>query len=67
MQTVKTILLILVYIVFLSACGYKGPLYLPDESTTAKQSSEQDSTAANGEEESKGEKESGKKEKDISA
>jgi len=67
MQTAKTILPILICVVLLGACGYRGPLYIPDESTSAKQSIEQDSTAANDEEESRGKKENDKKKKDISA
>lgn len=31
MQTVKTILIILIFTAFLGACGNKGPLYLPEE------------------------------------
>lgn len=31
MQTLKTILLILLSAAVLSACGLRGPLYLPDE------------------------------------
>ena len=31
MQTVKAVLLILITVVALGACGLKGPLYLPQE------------------------------------
>jgi len=31
MQTVKTILLFLICVTMLGACGLKGPLYLPEE------------------------------------
>lgn len=33
MQTAKTCLLLLIISMCLGACGLKGPLYLPDEST----------------------------------
>lgn len=36
MQTMKTIILILICTVLLGACGNKGPLYLPDGKSTAK-------------------------------
>lgn len=45
MQTVKTSLLLLVCSACLGACGLKGPLYLPDETST----SEQESVAENSE------------------
>jgi len=42
MQTVKTTLLILVYTAVLSACGLKGPLYLPEQDPDSKPAVEQD-------------------------
>jgi len=42
MQTVKIILLILICAALLSACGLRGPLYLPDENPAAKPAVEQD-------------------------
>jgi predicted small lipoprotein YifL len=36
MQTIKTSLVILICAALLAACGLKGPLYLPDESSAAK-------------------------------
>jgi predicted small lipoprotein YifL len=36
MQTVKTILLFLICVTMLGACGLKGPLYLPEENAAAK-------------------------------
>ena len=38
-NTMKTILLILISAALLCACGNKGPLYVPEEETTAEQSS----------------------------
>ena len=35
MQTVKTILLFLICVTMLGACGLKGPLYLPEEKAAA--------------------------------
>ncbi len=51
MQTVKIILLILICAALLSACGLRGPLYLPDENPATKPAVEQDSTAGTDEEE----------------
>ena len=64
MQTVKTTLFILMCITLLGACGLKGPLYLPDESTTAKPATGQDSTVSTDEEENKNDEENDKKKKD---
>jgi len=36
MQTVKTALFILICLLLFVACGNKGPLYLPDQTPTAK-------------------------------
>jgi predicted small lipoprotein YifL len=45
MQTAKAILLILLNIALVTACGLRGPLYLPDESPTAEPATEQGSVA----------------------
>ena len=66
MQTVKIILLILICAALLSACGLRGPLYLPDESPAAKPAVEQDSTADTDEEENKDDEENDKKKEIIS-
>jgi len=42
MQTIKATLLLLMSTTLLSACGLKGPLYLPDEDATARPGLEQD-------------------------
>jgi predicted small lipoprotein YifL len=42
MQTVKTCLLIFVCVALLGACGYKGPLYLPEETPATGQDSAAD-------------------------
>ena len=39
MQTVKAALIILICAALLSACGNKGPLYLPDENPVVEQGS----------------------------
>lgn len=61
MQTVKTILIILICIFLVGACGNKGPLYLPDESPASKSAVEQES--ATGEKATK-DKEDTEKEKE---
>lgn len=66
MQTVKIILLILICAALLSACGLRGPLYLPDENPAAKPAVEQDSTAGTDEEENKDDEENDKKKEIIS-
>jgi predicted small lipoprotein YifL len=43
MQTVKTTVVLLICVVLLSACGLKGPLYLPDENPVSEPAAEQDS------------------------
>jgi predicted small lipoprotein YifL len=43
MQTVMSNLLVLICVVTLTACGLKGPLYLPDENTVLDPASAQDS------------------------
>jgi len=45
MQTVKTILLILLCITLLGACGLKGPLYLPEENPADAQAAVPDENA----------------------
>jgi predicted small lipoprotein YifL len=64
MQTVKIILLILICAALLSACGLRGPLYLPDENP-AKPAVEQDSAAGTDEEENKDDEENDKKKEII--
>jgi predicted small lipoprotein YifL len=66
MQTVKIILLILICAALLSACGLRGPLYLPDENPAAKPAVEQDSAASTDEEENKDDEENDKKKEIIS-
>lgn len=65
MQTVKIILLILICAALLSACGLRGPLYLPDEKPATKPAVEQVSTAAT-EEEKKDDEENDKKKENVS-
>jgi len=43
MQTVLSKILILIGVVMLTACGLKGPLYLPDESPVVNSASPQES------------------------
>ena len=45
MQTVKTILIILISTVLLGACGNKGPLYLPEEAPAIEQESDAETDA----------------------
>ena len=45
MQTAKTTLIIFICVALLGACGLKGPLYLPDESTALEQDSTTDADA----------------------
>ena len=60
MQTVRIVLLILIYIFLLGACGLKGPLYLPQDEPASKTAA----TAETGSPAEKGkEKEESKKEK----
>ncbi len=42
MQTVRTILIILICAALLGACGLRGPLYLEDENPVPTTASEQD-------------------------
>jgi predicted small lipoprotein YifL len=39
MQTIKAILIILIFTALLGACGNKGPLYLPEEKPVVEQES----------------------------
>ena len=50
MQTVISNLLILICVVMLTACGLKGPLYLPDENPARNPSSTQESETPDNEE-----------------
>jgi len=61
MQTVKALLLLLICIGLLSACGLKGPLFLPVEGTDSTSGAGQQSSQAADEEKDKDESE---KEKD---
>ena len=45
MQTVKATLIILICAALLSACGNKGPLYLPDENAAVEQGAAADTDA----------------------
>ena len=53
MQTVKTILLFLICVTMLGACGLKGPLYLPEENPAAGQTQEDKDAAQEKEKEKK--------------
>jgi predicted small lipoprotein YifL len=44
MQSAKVILLILICVGLLGACGLKGPLYLPDDDPAAKSADKQQSS-----------------------
>ena len=46
MQTVKVVLLILISVVALGACGLKGPLYLPQENPVSEPAIEQETDPA---------------------
>jgi predicted small lipoprotein YifL len=55
MQTVKTTVVLLICVVLLSACGLKGPLYLPDENPVSEPAAEQGSNeGADAEDKEKG-------------
>lgn len=43
MQTAKTVLIVLLLVLSLAACGNKGPLYLPAEDSTSKAATGQES------------------------
>lgn len=45
MQTVKTSLTLIICVALLSACGLKGPLYLPDDKPDSNPATAQPSTA----------------------
>lgn len=53
MQTVKTILLFLICVTMLGACGLKGPLYLPEEKPAAEQTPADKDTAQDKDKEKK--------------
>ena len=63
MQTVKVVLVILITVVVLGACGLKGPLYLPTENPVSETAIEQETETATDETQQKGdpEKEDSKK------
>jgi predicted small lipoprotein YifL len=46
MQTVKVVLLILITVVVLGACGLKGPLYLPTENPVSEPATGQEADPA---------------------
>ena len=46
MQTVKLLLLILISVFVLGACGLKGPLYLPTEDPVSEPATEQEADPA---------------------
>jgi predicted small lipoprotein YifL len=66
MQTVKTTLVILTCVALMSACGLRGPLYLPDEDPATKPAVEQDSAADTDEEKNKDDEEKDKKKEIVS-
>ena len=53
MQTVKALLLVLICISLLAACGLKGPLYLPPDDAGNKTDTEQQSGESADQEKSK--------------
>ena len=61
MQTVKTTLVILICVALMSACGLRGPLYLPNENPATKPAVEQDSAADTDEEKNKDDDDKDKK------
>ena len=60
MQTVKTVLILLLCIVLLGACGLKGPLYLEEEASVTNPATNQELSTDIEKEENK---DSGKKNK----
>lgn len=46
MQTVKLLLLILISVILLGACGLKGPLYLPTENPVSEPATGQETDPA---------------------
>jgi len=66
MQSVKTSLVILVYVALISACGLRGSLYLPDENPATKPAVEQGSAADTDEEKNKDDEEKDKKKEIVS-
>jgi predicted small lipoprotein YifL len=68
MQTVKLLLLILISVIVLGACGLKGPLYLPTENPVSEPAMEQETDPATDETQQKGDskkEDSEKKESDT--
>ena len=57
MQTVKLLLLILISVIMLGACGLKGPLYLPTENPIPEPATEQATDPAADETQQKGDSE----------
>ena len=66
MQTVKTTLVILICVALMSACGLRGPLYLPNETPATKPAVEQDSAADTDAEKNKDDEEKDKKKEIVS-
>jgi len=64
MQTVKITLLFLICLILLSACGNKGPLYLPKENPESIPTTEQDADANSDDDDNK--KDTEKKKSDFS-
>jgi predicted small lipoprotein YifL len=62
MQTIRTILMILISTVVLSACGLRGPLYLPEEDPATTPGVEQETNGSEDKKEDK--KEDQEKESD---
>jgi predicted small lipoprotein YifL len=54
MQTVKLLLLILISVIVLGACGLKGPLYLPTENPVFEPATEQETDPATDETQQEG-------------
>jgi predicted small lipoprotein YifL len=59
MQTVRNVILLLIYLVLLAACGLKGPLYLPAEQPVSEPAAglETDAATDEGEKKAKPQKE----------
>ena len=66
MQTVKTTLVILICVALMSACGLRGPLYLPNENPATKPAVEQDSATDTDEDKNKDDEEKDKKKEIVS-
>ena len=59
MQTVKFILMALLFSCLLTACGLRGPLYLPEDEPAAKPDTAQTAESEENEEEQEKEEDSG--------